>query len=300
MDRRTALIGLLAGACAPTQILHGDQPVESHFEFGGRLSIPVMINGAGPYRFVIDSAANASLVADDLASGLGLPVTEEIHVHTLIAREKMVAVRPDHMQAGVLSVKSPRLAVASRTGLHGVDGLLGSDLLRDLKLVMNFRGRGRATIRRSGKEHTSFLDAPRPTTRLLNRAEKVTGGPVAIGVHVNGAPGRAIIDTGAETTIINSAMAGLGARPIRLSDGSPNQDVSSPTGRSATAAVMTLPNLEFAGVSLEQVPVLAGDFHVFNFWGLADQPTMLMGVDVLGLFRTVSIDLRRAEVVLEL
>ncbi len=63
---------------------------------------------------------------------------------------------------------------------------------------------------------------------------------------------------------------------------------------------MSLPRLEFAGVGLQQVPVLVGDYHVFDFWGVRDAPAMLMGVDILGLFHTVSIDMRRAELVLEI
>ena len=124
-------------------------------------------------------------------------------------------------------------------------------------------------------------------------------GPISIQVRVNGVLGRAILDTGAETTVVNRAMADTGARPVFLSDGSRRSDLSSPSGLSATGELMTLPVLEFAGVSLQQVPVVVGDFHVFDFWGLRDEPTMLMGVDILGLFRTVSIDLGREEVVLE-
>ncbi len=172
-------------------------------------------------------------------------------------------------------------------------------MLRNLKLVLNFRGRSRVSIRRSAKPHVGFLDPPRPTTRLTDRGERHFGSLVSIAVHANGVLGRAIVDTGAETTIINRAMA-AGARAGFLSDGKREMEVSSPSGLSAPASVMSLPRLEFAGVGLQNVPVLAGDYHVFDVWGVRDQPAMLMGVDILGLFHTVSIDMRRAELVLEI
>lgn len=272
----------------------------SEWALGGRLAIGVEIGDQGPFQFVVDSAANASMIADDLAARLNLPRSDDIFVHTLVARERMASVRPARVKAGALNIQQPRFAVATRNGLHGADGLLGSDMLSNLKLVLNFRGRNRVSIRRSAKPHVGLLDPPRPTTRLMDRGERHFGSLVSIAVHAGGVEGRAIIDTGAETTIINRAMAEVAGRAAFLSDGKRELDVSSPTGLSAPATVMSLPRLEFAGVGLQQVPVLAGDYHVFNVWGVRDQPAMLMGVDILALFRTVSIDLRRAELILEL
>lgn len=302
LSRRTFGIGA-SGACVawPSNLFAQEADDLGAFGWarGGRLAIKVAVDGQGPFEFVVDSAANASLIAEDLAVRLGLADAGPIMVHTLVAREQMASVRPERVRAGALNVVGPRLAVASRRGLHGADGLLGSDMLRNLKLVLNFRGRNRVSIRRSAKPHVGFLDPPRPTTRLTDRGERHFGSLVSIAVHANGLRGRAIVDTGAETTIINRAMA-VSARAGFLSDGKREMEVSSPSGLSAPASVMSLPRLEFAGVGLQNVPVLAGDYHVFDVWGVRDQPAMLMGVDILGLFHRVSIDMRRAELVLEI
>lgn len=301
-DRRAFGLGLASLSALPPSISlaqTADGVRTGDFTMGGRLSIGVEINGEGPFDFVVDSAANASMISDELALQLGLPDAGVMDVNTLIDRERMSSVRPDLVRAGAMNIRSPRLALASRYGLNGADGLLGSDMLQDLKLVLNFRRRNRVSIHRSSKVHAGFLDPPRPTTRLTNRGERHFGTLISIAVRTNGVHGRAIIDTGAETTIINRAMAAAGARASFLTDGSREKMISSPSGRSAPATVMSLSNLEFAGVGLQQVPVLVGDYHVFDIWGVREQPSMLMGVDILGLFRTVSIDLRRAELVLE-
>ena len=101
-------------------------------------------------------------------------------------------------------------------------------------------------------------------------------------------------------TIINSALAvQANAQPLVLPDGSSLTRVLSPTGSGAVAQAMLLPELQLGGVQLTRIPVLVGDFHTFAIWGLADQPALLLGVDLLGLFQTVTIDLRRGELLLD-
>jgi len=62
---------------------------------------------------------------------------------------------------------------------------------------------------------------------------------------------------------------------------------------------MMLDLLQFGDITLRNLPVLVGDFHVFDLWNLNDRPAMLLGVDVMKLFERVVVDLRRAELVLQ-
>jgi hypothetical protein len=62
-----------------------------------------------------------------------------------------------------------------------------------------------------------------------------------------------------------------------------------------TAQAMLLPSLRFAGFALTDLPVAVGDFHSFRFWGLEDTPAILVGLDILRMFKSVHIDLGRAE-----
>jgi len=108
------------------------------------------------------------------------------------------------------------------------------------------------------------------------------------------------VDTGAQLTVINTALARqAGARALVLPDGSSNGRILSPTGRGAIGEAMLLPELQLGGARLTRIPVLVGDFHTFAVWDLIDEPAMLLGVDILGLFPTVIIDLKRGELVLD-
>jgi len=295
-------------AAAPALFLPGlaraqdDPGVESAERLrGGRLSIPVFIDGQGPFDFAVDSAANASVIADDLAARLALTPAGPIGMHTLIAREVVETVRAPNVRSGDLHADTVRFAVATRAGLIGADGLVGRDLLADHRLLLNFRGAALASISRSRRVGDGFLDPRRPTARFQTPAEERLRGLLMVDARSRTADAKAIVDTGAEITIVNTAFAREAhASPMTLNDGSRSARVASPTGLSVEAIPMRMRDLHFAGISLQSVPVLVGDFHTFDLWGLADRPAALLGTDVLGLFETVIIDLKRGELVLEI
>lgn len=278
-----------------------DPAVESSERLRGRrLSVPVFIGERGPFAFALDSAANASVISGDLAATLGLASAGTIGMHTLIAREVVETVRAPEVRSGNLHAPEVRLAIASRLGLDGADGLIGRDLLTDHRLVLRFRGEAFAAITRSRRPGGGMLDPAPQTTRFRADAEERHRGLLMIDVRSGDASGKAIIDTGAAITIVNTAFAeAAGASPITLDDGARVARVSSPTGLSVTAVPMRLRMLHFAGVTLRETPVLVGDFHTFEIWGLSGRPAMLLGTDVLGQFQTVVIDLKRNELLLE-
>ena len=297
--------GASAGICALPRLAHAQSQQEDFSATdparGGRLAVDVLLNGNGPFRFVVDSAANASLIAEDVATRLGLEDAGEVAMHTLVAREIVRSVRPARFQTGALDIEGAQLALATRRGLNGADGLIGSDLLRGLRLVLSFRGGYSATIGRSRIPGGGILDIRKPTFKFRAVGQRRFGDLIMMDVRSNGVTGKAIVDTGSEITIVNRAMATVArARPTTLPNGRRFIDVRSPTGQTAQAEAMILRDVLFSGVALQEVPVLVGDFHVFDVWGFGDRPAMLLAVDILGLFDTVAIDMRRGELVFEI
>ena len=266
----------------------------------GLLTVPVRINDQGPYAFAIDSAANASVIAQDLAVGLGLVDAGEVTMHTVAASEQAPTVRAGRLRTGALDVRDARLVVAGRANMDGLDGLLGTDLLAGLRLVLNFRGRTRVNVTRPRRGVEPGPDGLRLNARVPTTGEQRFNGLLMIDAMARTVPCKVIVDTGAKMTIINSALAvQADAQPLVLPDGSNLTRVLSPTGRGAVAQAMLLPKLRLGGVELTRIPVLVSDLHTFSIWGLADEPALLLGVDLLGLFQTVTIDLRRGELLLD-
>lgn len=301
LTRRTMALAGLAGLASPRLVRAQAAPsFASSDQQQGLLTVPVMVNDQGPYRFAIDSAANASVIAQDLAVALALPDAGEVTMHTLIAGEQASTVRVLRLRTGALDAREARLVVNDRQGLLGLDGLLGTGLLAGLRLVLHFRGRTRTNITRPRRQGDYFTDGVRLNAHAAATGEQRFNGLLLIDAMAGATPCKVIVDTGAKVTIINTALARqANARPLILPDGSSRSRVLSPTGRAAVAEAMLLPELQMGGVRLTRVPVLVGDFHTFAIWELADQPALLLGVDLLGLFNTVIIDLKRGELLLD-
>jgi len=299
--------GALLGALAAPGVVFGQEPRVDEFHADEttdrvhRSTVPVFINGEGPFRFAVDTAASASVVASDLAERLGIAPAGELDMHTVIGLERVPAVRARTLSSGSLSVGEARMAVGSRPGLIGLDGLLGLDLLADQRLVMRFRGQGRSSINRSRPDPDQFLGVVRPRVRF----QPPQGGGaelMVVNALVRGQPVQAVVDTGAQVTLINPALAAAaGARPFQSRTASTgNALVQSPTGRAAMAQAMTISAVHFDELVLDRLAVLMGDFHIFRLLGLDDVPAMLMGVDILGVFERVVIDLKRGEIIMDI
>ncbi len=51
-----------------------------------------------------------------------------------------------------------------------------------------------------------------------------------------------------------------------------------------------IPSLRLGRTFIGKVTAYIGDFHLFDVWGLQDEPTLLIGMDVLSRAREMAID----------
>ncbi|WP_421730150.1 aspartyl protease family protein [Brevundimonas sp.] len=299
VTRRTLMVAAAAIAAAPCPAFARQVSFDSLGSHRGRATVPVRLNGQGPFTFMVDTAANASVIADDLVAPLRLELLGNIGMHTLIGREIVPAVRANHMQSGTLDAPDVRLAVGQRLAMGGLDGLLGCDLLVGRKIILNFQGSQRVRIARSAAPARGFHGGVTPGIPLVVTGERRFGNLLIVPARINRISAMAIIDSGAEGTILNRAAALAGnATPLLPRDGQDLRRIQSPTGEVTTGQAMLLPSMNFAGIGLRNLPVAVGDFHSFRFWGLEDEPAMLIGLDILRMFKSVHIDLGRNELML--
>ena len=57
-----------------------------------------------------------------------------------------------------------------------------------------------------------------------------------------------------------------------------------------------LDSIRLGGLRFTDIPVLVSDLDLFEQWGMADRPTILLGVNVLRLFSRVEMDYGRKRV----
>jgi hypothetical protein len=106
-----------------------------------------------------------------------------------------------------------------------------------------------------------------------------------MGVHVN-----VLIDTGSDISLANQsfrdALRGVAAHTIEYHNGH-----AFTFGRPIVLEqTVWTPTLRLGHTSVGGVNAYIGDFHIFEFWGLQDEPTLLIGMDVLARSREMAID----------
>lgn len=301
-DRRALLAGLAAAGWGSTAVL-GARAQDAPLDRVGRSTVPVRVNGAD-LIFALDTAATASVIASDLAPQLGLRPAGRAVMHTIVGAETVDLVHADDLQSGALRRQGARLAVGDRGGMIGLDGLLGLDLLAGQRVDLRLRGRRGTSIGRPRMDDDTFLQAERPRVSFSPPpapADAPARGLILLDLRVRGERARGVVDTGAAVSLINPALARAAqARPLTLPDADAGRAVRSPTGASAPAEPMSVNSVRMGGMVMDRLGVLMGDFHIFHHLGLGEEPAMLIGVDVLGVFSRVIIDLERGELILEI
>jgi predicted aspartyl protease len=102
--------------------------------------VPVMINEHGPYKFLLDTGANKTILSKDVADTLGLPGGK---VQRLLSAggDFPVTVRTiNTLQLGVTRARNVEIAVGNlplMKTLH-VEGLLGGNYLRLFKISIDY------------------------------------------------------------------------------------------------------------------------------------------------------------------
>jgi hypothetical protein len=246
-----------------------------------RLGVDVRINGRGPYRFIVDSGADTSAVGLRIARDLQLPLGRPAMLVGMISRDLVDRVKVDELTIGSSTISNLEIPALRESDIGG-DGLLGIDALTEQRLMMDFEAHqiriedARTRVKRLPDE--IVIVARRKRGQLILTA--VSAG----NVHLD-----AVVDTGSEVTIGNSALRD---KLVRRGTRFWTVTATGVTGESTQLQMATIPLLQLGPVTLENVPIAFADLPPFKLFGLADQPALLLGTDLLQTFRRVSLDFR--------
>jgi predicted aspartyl protease len=261
----------------------------------GRVMAPVLINGHGPYRLVVDTGASHSTFSPRLAAALGLVPSLEspllLNGVTGVAQVPTVPVA--RIQAGDMVVKDVQVPVVWSSIMANADGILGVAGLRSERILVDFR-HDRIVITRSANvvDRGTFLRIP---------ARKIAGGLLMVDARIGGVSTRAVIDTGAERTLGNIALRdALRARKRGREAKWANTEVYGATTEVASGEASVAPPIKVGPVVINGTEVVYGDFHIFRLWQLESRPAALIGMDVLGTVGALVVDYSRRELLLDI
>jgi predicted aspartyl protease len=314
LTRRSRLAGRAAAACAVLALVAGEvgaqglkvAPVPlpppagelaapeplyaapTRADRAGRIHASVTINGAGPYRFILDTGANTSALAPHVAEELKLQGAgdTQIQVHGVTGSALLQAVRVESLKAGDVQLPPMNLPVLPGPVLGGADGILGINGLQATRIEVDFERDRVAIVPSTGRRaHQGVLVVP---ARLRK------GGLLLVKGKVGKVPVQVIVDTGAEHTLGNMALRAALLERARYDDEIDVTVLGATTDVSA-GTHFRAPKITIGAADLVDLPVTFGELHVFEIWGLTETPALVIGMDLLGMLRQFVVDYKRRE-----
>lgn len=258
----------------------------------GRIWAPVVINGQGPFRLVLDTGASHSALTARVAESLGIPLDTG---HTVMLRgttgsARVPVIPVESLEIGDLLMQPKRLPIVP-DALGGAEGVLGTDGLANKRIHIDFR-RDRITIKRSRAEPADAGFIVIPVTFIRGRI-------MVVEAHMGGVPTLAVIDTGGQATLGNVALRERLAERRKRMELAPDQVIGATLDVQEGDRTAT-PSLLMGGLRVSSSTMTFGDFAIFEHWNMRDEPAMLIGMDVLGLLDVLVIDYRRKELQVKL
>ena len=255
-----------------------------------RMRVPVHVNGRGPFPFTVDTGADRTVIATELADALGLPKAGVARVNDIAGATMADCTRVDRVEAGGVRLSDARLPLLPRDGLGGL-GLIGLDCLAGQRMEIDFERR-QMELRRS-------RGFPHEPGEIVVRGKSRFGKLILVDSTARRQPIYVILDSGAENTIGNAALRDLLAerrRAAKLEDSTRQVQLQSVTGGVVEGLSDEAAELVLGGVKLRRVPVIYADLHTFHLYGLEHEPALMLGMDTLRVFRRVWVDFGRREV----
>jgi predicted aspartyl protease len=273
----------------------GFEPLPSQIKVTPKnLSIRVMVNEKGPFRFVVDTGAERSVIAQDVAEALHLPSGKPVMVQGIVRAIPTGSVPVAELRFGNNVRDNLQMPVLPRQLLQA-DGYLGLDAIGANRVVFDF------------KRQTLQIVPPLPSSWIDNTARETLitapgdGGHLkAVACRVDSVAVIAFIDSGAEVSVGNealrSALAQIGPQYAGIRD----IELTGITGGSSLGKVVKVETILFGNLEFSGCEIAVADLDVFKIWDLADTPALLIGLNFLRAFQTVSVDYTRKEYRLKL
>lgn len=246
----------------------------------GLYTVPVSLGDIGSsearhdvdgLRFIVDTGASHTAIPLELAllmtdgdpivlDQVGHALTGQFQTELLITERLDFGLGPQTLELAVIDVPYDRTVQAS--------GLLGANAFRNRRVTIDFPASqlhfGRTRTPQVGS-HDLWVD-----DGLIQGTGHVRG--LDLPVHV-------MIDSGATASIVNSAFADEG-RPIPTSIAITVLSMAGRLQQSESNRQM-FRGFQTSNLCIRQFEVTVADLYVFESLGWADEPAMVIGMDVL-------------------
>lgn len=274
----------VAETIAPPPVTsNASDTIATGFDLAKRLTIPVMVNGQGPFDFVIDTGADRTVISEELAERLGLPASGTAKLHAMGGSATVNIVKIDSVAFSNVKSRQVRAAALPYRNV-GADGLLGIDSLKGQRIVMDFPA-NTMRVEPSTSPEAKIADGELIIVTARNRLGQL----VMVDADAAGRPISVVVDTGAQNTVGNDRLRGLLERRVKGTEVK-QVDMIDVLGKRTPADYTIVDRVRIGGVAMGNLAVSFANAHPFRVFGLTRKPSMLLGIETLKAFRRVSVD----------
>ncbi len=297
LDRRSFVAGALTAGVWQA-VPEGASEADLGSNLLTRMSLALELNGRRKCVFVVDTGAGRTALASDVAEAIAAPSAGDILVHGLTSPEVARSVRVARLDLGPIRFDDLVTPVFSRE-LLGADGLLGLDALSRFRLSFDLK-RNQVEMSPSAPDVVQVSRTHATPSRLTRTVPRYArsgrfGQLIVTDATVGGVPVEAFVDSGAQYSIGNMALAraiGIDLSP----SGARSVQVYGVIGQSVDAYIGSAPRLRLANQALGRTSLLFADLHAFRVLDLIERPALLIGGDVIQRFDRVVLDYGRSEI----
>ena len=247
-----------------------------------RMTVPVRLAGAGPFRFLVDTGSDRTSISRELAGRLRLADGRTAMLHSATGRsEVQLALIPELTvsRKEVLHIRAPLLDAAD----IGADGILGIDSLRAQRVLFDFASQTLSIDSAGSPISEEERDA------IVVRARRREGRLVVTDARAENFRLNIVLDTGSQLSVGNEALRRKLERRGAIRPIGPIELISV-TGQPLRGELAIVRRVEIGGALLEDLLLVFADAHTFRQLGLSDAPAILLGMNTLRSFDQVSID----------
>lgn len=252
-----------------------------------RMTVPVTIAGRGPYRFMVDTGSQATVVTPRIVEDLALQPDGQAVVIGMGSSALVSTLTLDGLEFANRRLDNLRTPLLLDSHI-GADGILGLDSLQDLRVLIDFR-----------EDRILVADARdlggNSGYEIVVRARRKLGQMIITDARIGNIRVNVLIDTGTQRSFGNRALR------ERLRTSEHGTEIMTDVHGSAIENELRLARrLSIGGITLARLPIGFADSPTFAALGLENQPALVLGIGDLRAFRRVAIDFNQRRILFDL
>ncbi|WP_305098328.1 aspartyl protease family protein [Croceibacterium aestuarii] len=258
-------------------------------EYYDRVTVPVHLMGIGPYKFMVDTGAQATVVSTRVADEVGLHERRAAVLVGMASKANVETAEVPQFTLGSREFHIQTAPIVPQENLGLADGILGLDSLQNQRVLIDF-------VKKRILVADSDTLGGNVGYEIIVKARRKLGQLIITGARINGIDTDVIVDTGSQSSLGNMALL----KRLRSARALPDNTITDVNGEQLTGNVKVVRKLEIDRMSISNLPIIFADAPPFESLGMHERPALILGITELKLFRRVAIDFSNQKILFDL